>query len=49
MEFRQVLQEYFFNQSPARSEDYLEANNLLDSHEDKNVGYLFPERFCGDR
>ena len=38
-----------FKQSPARREDYLEANNLLDSHEDKDVGYLFPERFCGHR
>ena len=36
-----------FKKSPARREDYLETNDLLVSHEDKEVAYLFPEIFCG--
>ena len=38
-----------FKKSPARREDYLETNELMESHEDKDVAYLFPRRFCGHR
>ena len=38
-----------FKKSPARREDYLETNDLLVSHEYKEVAYLFPEIYCGHR
>ena len=38
-----------FKKSQARREDYLQTNDLLVSHEDKEVAYLFPETFCGHR
>ena len=38
-----------FKLSPARREDYLKVNELLESHESKGVAYLFPKKFCGHR
>ena len=38
-----------FKISPARREDYLSCNGLLESHENKDVNYLFPDKFCGHR
>ena len=38
-----------FKLSPARREDYLKVNELLESHESKGVAYLFPQKFCGRR
>ena len=31
-----------FQLSPARREDYLKVNELLETHESKSVAYLFP-------
>ena len=38
-----------FKKAPARREDYLSCNELLESHDGKDVSYLFPEKFCGHR
>ena len=38
-----------FRRSPARRSDYLQANDLHDSHEGRDTGYLFPLKFCGHR
>ena len=38
-----------FKLSPTQREDYLKANELLESHESKSVAYLFPQKFCGHR
>ena len=38
-----------FKLSPARREDYLKVNELLESHESKSVAYLFPKKFSDHR
>ena len=35
--------------SPARREDYLKVNELLESHDSKSVAYFIPQKFCGHR
>lgn len=38
-----------FKKAPARREDYLRVNELLESHLHKEVAYLFPQKFAGHR
>ena len=38
-----------FKKCPAKCSDYLEANDLQESHEGKSTVCLFPLRYCGHR
>ena len=39
----------FFKIAPARKEDFLKANDLLEEHEFKDSAYLFAQKFCSHR
>ena len=40
---------FVFKKSPARRSDYLEVNDLLESHLGRDSSYLFPLKYCGHR
>ena len=44
-----ILFFFYFKLSTARREDYLDANDLLETHTTKDASYLFPVKFCGHR
>lgn len=46
-----VLKNYYFSfkKFPAKCSDYLEPNDLQESHESKSMALLFPFKYCGHR
>ena len=49
--FDKVFRNYYsiLKKSPAKHSDYLEANDLEESHEGKSTAYLFVLKYCGHR
>ena len=49
--FAKILSAFYsiFKKSPARRSDYLQINELHESHEGKDTNYMFPLKYCGHR